>query len=518
MSDQRGARDPDGSRGIRTNSGRASFERLTAYLDGLTVSQGAGAGDPLRLLPWQRRFLRGFLAADGDVALTIARGGGKTTLLAAVGCAFVSGPLRQPRGEVVLCASSLNQARIAFDHALAFLDATPGAEWRIQNTQQFAVLEHRETKARLRCIGSDPKRAHGLAPALVLADEPAQWPHTTATRMLAALTTSMGKIPGSRMVAIGTRPDSTEHWFAKMLDGGAAYSQAHSAPKAAPPFQFRTWKRANPSLSHMPDLVKRVRAEADEARVDSDKLASFRAYRLNQGTADIRESLLLEADEYRRHELAEPLAEGEYVLGLDLGTSAAMSAAAAYWPDGGRLDALACFPAEPELKARGLSDGVGNLYAKMHDRGELMIAGLRVSDIGALLSEVLARWGRPGLLVCDRWREADLREHLAKTSFPRAELVVRGQGYRDGGEDVRSFRTAFAGGQVSPERSLLLRAAVAGARTVSDPAGNQKLAKGGEGRRVRARDDAAAAAILAVAEGRRRAARARPRRLYHGAV
>ena len=34
------------------------------------------------------------------------------------------------------------------------------------------------TGARVRCIGSDPRRAHGLAPVLVLADEPAQWPES----------------------------------------------------------------------------------------------------------------------------------------------------------------------------------------------------------------------------------------------------------------------------------------------------------------------------------------------------
>ena len=40
---------------------------------------------------------------------------------------------------------------------------------------------------------------------------------------------------------------------------------------------------------------------------------------------------------------------------------------------------------------------------------------------------------------------------------------------------------------------------------VTDPAGNSKLAKATQGgRRVRARDDAAAAAILAVAAGTRR--------------
>ena len=93
-------------------------------------------------------------------------------------------------------------------------------------------------------------------------------------------------------------------------------------------------------------------------------------------------------------------------------------------------------------------------------------------------------------------------------------------GYRDGGEDVRLFRAAVTGDKVAPERSLLLRAALTEARTVTDPAGNAKLAKGSQaGRRRRARDDAAAAAILAVAEGRRRATRAtRPPWRYGGTV
>ena len=37
-------------------------------------------------------------------------------------------------------------------------------------------IENRDTGAVMRAIGSDPSRAHGLAPVLVIADEPAQWP------------------------------------------------------------------------------------------------------------------------------------------------------------------------------------------------------------------------------------------------------------------------------------------------------------------------------------------------------
>ena len=61
------------------------------------------------------------------------------------------------------------------------------------------AIEDRRTGARLRCIGSDPKRAHGLAPSLVLCDEPSQWDGAKTDAMIAALRTSLGKIPGSRL-------------------------------------------------------------------------------------------------------------------------------------------------------------------------------------------------------------------------------------------------------------------------------------------------------------------------------
>ena len=133
--------------------------------------------------------------------------------------------------------------------------------------------------------------------------------------------------------------------------------------------------------------------------------------------------------------------------------------------------------------------------------------------MSALLEEILNRWGPPDAIVCDRWREAELRQELVKLEYPGCPLVVRGMGFLDGGADVREFRTACLDGHVQPVRSLLLRSAMSGARVTTDPAGNSKLAKGGQGRRMRCRDDAVAASILAVAEGRRRAkadARRRP--------
>lgn len=71
-----------------------------------------------------------------------------------------------------------------------------------------------------------------------------------------------GKQPHSRFVALGTRPASDTHWFAKMLAGRADYAQCHAAAPDDPRFQMRTWLKANSSLPHMPDLEVVIRAEA----------------------------------------------------------------------------------------------------------------------------------------------------------------------------------------------------------------------------------------------------------------
>ena len=500
--------------------GRRGKLDLNRYISTLRITQGEGTGEPLRLFHWERRFLRGAMKPDvSTAALTVARGNGKTTLSAALAVAALDGPLVQKRAEIVLVASSFGQAKILFEHCLAFLEPViirdgegKHGRWRIQDSANLATIEDRRTGARVRCIGSDPRRAHGIAPVLVLADEPAQWEPSKSEKMLAALETGLGKIQGSRLVALGTRPSTPDHWFSKMLlQGGADYSQVHAAraetetARAADPvFWRRTWERANPSLKFMPELLKQIKKEADKARYDPAQLQSFKALRLNLGTPETEVAVLVDAALWREIE-AEKVMLPPVIWGVDLGTSAAQSAVASYSIKSGALDVVSAFPELPSLAERGLRDGVGNLYQRCFQRGELILAGKRAVDVEILLREALHRFGRPALVLSDRWRESELRDALDKAGVPTAALELRGQGFKDGGEDVRQFRRACAEGIVTPRESLLLRSAISEARTLTDPAGNSKLSKGSEGgRRTRARDDAAAAGILAVAAGWRK--------------
>ena len=488
--------------------------QLERYIEGLTISQGRHAGQPFHLLPWQRRYLRGaFKPGVMDASLSLARGGGKTTFTAAIAAATVDvgGPLVQPRASSVVVASSFLQAKIAFDHVLAFMGPTlakygrgPKGRYRVNDTVNSAMIKDTVTGASLKCIGSDAQRMMGNAPALVLADELAFWPAGNVDSMISALETSRGKIPDSRVLYLGTRAASGTHPFEKMLlPGGCDYRQVHAADPEDNPFSIKSWRKANPGLNHNPDLLAAIRKESTRAAKDGEKLASFRALRLNQGVSDVRESWLMDPSTWASIEREDTPKMGRYYLGIDLGENASMSCAAGFWPDTGALQAIGVFPEQPDLLERGHADGVGELYVRAAERGELYQAGELVSDPAELLRLSLEMWGRPHRIVIDTWKQAKLKEILGNTEFPPTPIEVRRHGFLDGSADIREFRDAALDGHLFPFPSLILRSAVAEARTIMDAAGNTKITKSGAGRRRSARDDAICAAIIAIAVARR---------------
>ena len=446
----------------------------------------------------------------GDCALTIARGAGKSSFIAGISGATLDGPLVEENSECVIVAPSLSQSRIIFRHVLRYLGSKleNKKEWRVWDTSQRSEIEHRKTHQTLKCLGSDPRRLHGLQPRMVICDESAQFSQNTVEETFSVLRTSLGKIPGGRFIGIGTRPlEGMEHPFLDLL-AEADYVQAHQCVKDKDgDFQRRSWEKACPSLKNgaMPDLLQTVRREAARAKKNPNELASFRALRLNMGTAPVNRSHLIDPDLWRTCEVDEPERAGGYVLALDLSDGASMCGAAGYWPASSTMEVLAAFPRQPDLATRGARDGVGGLYQKCEKEGTLFTTPGLAVDIPALLRRVLAEWGRPSVIVADRYREKDLRQCLQQQGFPWTILVLRGMGFYHGAEDVRAFRRAALDGKIKARRSLLIRSALSESVTVSDPAGNEKLAKGVEGgRRKRARDDVAAAAVAAIGEGQRR--------------
>ena len=94
------------------------FTPVSVILDwiatNVVIHQGALTGEPFKVLPWQRRFLAGALDPHHvtDSALSLGRGQGKSSLIAAVAACGLAGPLRVDNSEIIVSASSFEQGRI----------------------------------------------------------------------------------------------------------------------------------------------------------------------------------------------------------------------------------------------------------------------------------------------------------------------------------------------------------------------------------------------------------------------
>ena len=62
---------------------------LIRYLGGLTMAGGDRDGEPFRVLPWERRLIRGAFGQPGNVAFSCGRANGKSAVVAGIAAAVV---------------------------------------------------------------------------------------------------------------------------------------------------------------------------------------------------------------------------------------------------------------------------------------------------------------------------------------------------------------------------------------------------------------------------------------------
>ena len=248
-------------------------------------------GTPFKVLPWERKAAK-HIASRRVSAISMARGNGKSGWLSQLLAYYGVGPAQKAGSDCVVCASSLAQAAIPWrDFSAGYRILVP--DWKkngtkITNNPTGRVELSMPDSSAVRAMSSRPESMHGLRPNLMCIDEPSQIsPPATGERLFVALRTATGKVPGSRLVVCGTRPADPRHWFSKRLKSSAGLVWA--ADKKDDPFDPATWRKANPSWDYFPELRKAIREESEEAKDDPLAMASFRALRLNLGTADTEE-------------------------------------------------------------------------------------------------------------------------------------------------------------------------------------------------------------------------------------
>jgi phage terminase large subunit-like protein len=484
------------------------------FLETLKIPEGPKAGEPLKLAEFQKQFVRGAMGEGVMVAcLSIGRGNAKTALAAGLALGSLMGVWDdQPRREILLAARNRDQAKTAFGFIVGFIDGLPEAERELFTIRRGSRLEveYGENGGGLvRAIAADGRSILGGAPTLAILDERAAWEREKGDTLENAILSGLGKRDGKALIISTSAPDDA-NTFSRWMDEPppGTYIQEHRPPFGLPADDLDSLLIANPgAVEGIGASAEWLVAQARRAIArGGSALSSYRNLNRNERVSSDDRSVLVTVDEWMGAEVSPddlPPRSGQCILGIDLGGSRSMSAAALFWPDTGRLEAVGTFPAKPSLADRGAADGVSGRYVEMQERGELSVLGENTVPPGLWLADVvrLADGAEISCIVGDRFRHAEFVEAMQKADL-RVPFIWRGFGWKDGSEDIERFRRALFDGLVKTTPSLLLRSAFADAITLVDPAANHKLAKS----RSLGRIDAAAAAVLAIAEGMRRKA------------
>jgi phage terminase large subunit-like protein len=493
---------------------RASKEASAAlrFLPKLVVPEGRLAGKRLRLASYQKDFVRGAFAKGIEAGcLSIGRGNAKTALSAGIALGHLMGEIApQPKREIIFAARNRDQAKTAFGFLLGFIEGLPEdqqEQFTIRRGSKLEVETAENGGGLARVIAADGKSILGGAPTLAILDERAAWEREKGDALENAILSGLGKRDGRALIISTSAPDDA-NTFSRWLDEPppGCFVQEHRPDPGLPPDDLASLLVANPGASEgIGPSAEWLTAQARRAIArGGSALSSFRNLNRNERVASDDRSVLLTVDEWLACEVAPddlPQRDGPVVLGVDLGGSRSMSAAALYWPETGRLECVGAFPCNPGLSDRGQADGVSHRYVEMSDRGELVTMGDTTVPVGRFLSSVVERLNgqAPAAIVGDRFRHAEFLEALRDAGLERVPFIWRGFGWKEGSEDIERTRRAVFEGQVRTVPSLLLRSAFADAITLVDPAGNHKLAAG----RSTGRVDPVAATVVAVAQGQR---------------
>jgi phage terminase large subunit-like protein len=491
--------------------GLSRAERVVRFVNSLPCTAGPLAGKPLKLRPWQVRFIRAVYRTDKagnrlvrTAVLSVARKCGKTQLAAALCLCALSGPEAEPRGECYAVACTRFQAGRVFNEMVAIITKTPWLNERINIVRFRKELEDQVNGSTFAVLSADVAPVHGLSPSFVCYDELAQVP---SRALYDALGTALGGRAQPLMLVISTQAARDEAPMSELIDYGLRLHRGeivdpsfhltlYTAPPEDNPWKLATWKKANPALGDFRSLedVKRLALQAQ--RMPAAEM-SFRNLILNQRCDATAQFIGAAAWKL----CGEPVPNnGELkgrpcYAGLDLAATKDMTALVlAFAGDDGRFDIVPfCWlPGESLLEAQ---DRDRMPYGVWAHQGHLLTFPGRSTDPKAVALKIAELHGIYNIraLAYDRWRIEDLKRELDAIGC-NVSLTAHGQGFKDLSPAVDVLERLVEEGKLRHGNHPVLSMAATNAKVEMDSAGNRKLSK----RRSTGRIDPLVATCMAL--------------------
>ncbi len=157
------------------------WQKVCAFLETLPITSGLLAGQTLKLLPFQRAFIKAVYSERRgkrlvrQAVLSCPRKNGKSGLSAGLALCHLLGPEAEQRGQVISCANDRGQASILYEEMKAIVERTPWMSDRIVLKEYQKMMRDERgsdsTGSTYQAVSAEVSSKHGLSPSCIIYDE-----------------------------------------------------------------------------------------------------------------------------------------------------------------------------------------------------------------------------------------------------------------------------------------------------------------------------------------------------------
>lgn len=448
--------------------------------------EGAHVGQPLRLEPFQKRFIKEVYdskVGTRKAILSMARKNGKSAIVASLLLCHLVGPEAKRNSQIVSGAMSRDQAALVFNLACKMIRFDERLTKVIRIVPSGKRLVGLPLNVEYHALAADGTTAQGLSPILAIIDEAGQV-RGPKSEFIEAITTSQGAHAEPLLITISTQAPNASDLLSLWIDDARTGADPHTvchvyeAPEDCELDDERAWKAANPALGKFRDRADVERQAAAAKRMPSFE-PGFRNLTLNQRVEAVAPFVSRSVWKACEGVTEPPL--GPVYAGIDLSAVADLTAIEFVWRSGDRWDTESHFwTPGSTLHDRARRDRAPyDVWAKSGALHTTPGATLDYDWIAKFLLEQSQRF-QIEKIAFDRWRidqfKAALQRQGADLEFME-RLEPFGQGFVSMGPALDALETALLNGRLRHDGNPVLTMCAANAVIVKDPAGNRKLDK-----------------------------------------
>jgi phage terminase large subunit-like protein len=406
---------------------------LTGYC---ATPEGPRAGQPLRLAPFQTRFIKEVYdnpyGPTRRGILSTGKKNGKTSLIAGLLLCHLVGPAAKRNSQLNSTAQSLDQASLPFQAArkMTQLNVTLRRAVLVRESRRELICPELGTS--FRSLAADAQTAHGLSPQFCIHDELGQV-RGPSSELFDTLEMSATTLVNPLTLIISTQAADPEALLSTLIDDAlegedpATVCHLYAASPDLPDLFSEgviedAIRQANPAVGHFLSL-EALMAEARRAERLSASRAAFKNFVLNL-REDATGKAFLASDVWRA--CAAPprdLHRCEVFGGLDLSERKDLTAFALIGQDPIEGDwSVKCWFWLPEERLREQTDG--DWLQELADRGLIRVTPGKIIVFDEVARQVvdIIREYRVKVVGFDRARMESFKVSLAKAGMSAQEI------------------------------------------------------------------------------------------------